>query len=59
MLTLNGVACDAVVEPVGQGDEEKDGDDEEKDDDALLISPTNCHLIHSQLADFDDDVDDR
>ena len=27
MLTLNGVACDAVVEPVGQGDEEKDGAD--------------------------------
>ena len=28
MFTLNGVACQAVVDPVGQADEEEDGADD-------------------------------
>ena len=43
MFTLNGVACEAVVDPVGQADEEEDG--------------THGHL-GQDLKDWDDDGGD-
>ena len=41
MFTLNGVACQAVVDPVGQADEEDDGADDE-----LLIVRLLCVCIN-------------